>query len=154
MFSMNQNNILIALAIFFVWLIALEVRQYMLQKRLADIFKGKKAKDLESLMKNIADDLGVSGKKIADITGRIKELENFSPSTVQKIATIRFNPFKDTGGDQSFSVALLDGKNNGVVISSFYGREGSRTFAKPIEKGTSKYELLAEEKEAIKKATS
>jgi len=154
MLSMNQNILFVVIAIFFAWFVALEVRHFILQKRIAEIFKGKKAKDLESLMKTIAEELEISGKKVAELAERISGLEDFSPRAVQRIATVRFNPYKDTGGDQSFSVALLDGKSNGVVISSFYTREGSRTFAKPIEKGTSKYELLKEEKEAIKKATS
>ena len=57
------------------------------------------------------------------------------------------------GGDQSFSVALLDGENSGVVISALHTREGNRVYAKPVEKGKAvKYPLTEEEQEAIKKA--
>ena len=65
---------------------------------------------------------------------------------------VRFNPFSDVGGDQSFSLALLDKRNNGIVITSLYAREGSRVFGKPIENGLSPHSLSEEEKEAIKKA--
>jgi len=71
---------------------------------------------------------------------------------VQKVGVVRFNPFKDIGGDQSFSIALLDEEDNGLVITSLYGREGNRVYAKPIEGGQSKYQLSDEEKEAISRA--
>jgi hypothetical protein len=76
----------------------------------------------------------------------LKEKEKFN---IQKVGIVRFNPFKDTGGNQSFSVALLDGKDDGVVITSLYTREGNRVFAKPIKNGNSEFLLLEEEKEAI-----
>lgn len=81
-----------------------------------------------------------------------KDLENFkkeSKFSVQKIGIVRFNPFKEIGGDQSFSVALLDGNDSGIVITSLYSREGNRVYGKPIEAGSSKYLLSEEEKQAI-----
>jgi len=86
-----------------------------------------------------------------------KELENLKKEntfTIQKVGIIRFNPFKEIGGDQSFSVALLDGNNDGIVITSLYTREGNRVYGKPIKKGFSEYILSGEEKEAINKALS
>jgi hypothetical protein len=72
---------------------------------------------------------------------------------VHKVGVVRFNPFKDLGGDQSFSIALLDGENNGVVVSSLHTREGNRVYAKPVELGKAvKHPLTEEEQEAIKKA--
>ncbi len=70
-------------------------------------------------------------------------------SCVQKVKVIRFNAFTDTGSDLSYSVALLDENDNGVVLSSIYGREDNRTYAKPIENGKSKYLLSDEEKQAL-----
>ena len=65
---------------------------------------------------------------------------------------MRFNPFSDTGGDQSFSIALLDGAGDGLVISSLFGRSETRVFAKPVQGGQSKYTLTDEEQEAIQLA--
>ncbi len=84
-----------------------------------------------------------------------KELENLkkeSKFSVQKVGVIRFNPFKNLGGNQSFSVALLDGNNDGIVITSFYSRDGNRIFGKPIRKGHSSHVLSEEEKKAIESA--
>lgn len=84
-----------------------------------------------------------------------KELENLkreSKFSVQKVGVVRFNPFKNLGGNQSFSVALLDGNNDGIVITSFYNRNGNRIFGKPIKKGRSHHILSGEEKKAIETA--
>ena len=86
-----------------------------------------------------------------------EELENLkkeSKFSVQKIGIVRFNPFSEVGGDQSFSIALLDGNDNGVVITSLYTREGNRVYGKPIKNGRSEYSLSNEEKEVIEKAKS
>ena len=84
-----------------------------------------------------------------------QELENLkkeSKFSVQKVGIVRFNPFSEVGGDQSFSIALLDGNNNGIVITSLYSREGNRVYGKPIKAGVSEYSLSEEEKQAIEKA--
>ncbi|PIZ89905.1 MAG: hypothetical protein COX88_01150 [Candidatus Nealsonbacteria bacterium CG_4_10_14_0_2_um_filter_35_20] len=80
------------------------------------------------------------------------KIEKEHPSAFQKLGIVRFNPFKEMGGDQSFSLALLDKEDNGLLITSLYTREGNRVFAKPLVKGISKYQLSEEEKEAIRKA--
>lgn len=72
--------------------------------------------------------------------------------SVQKVGMVRFNPFSEVGGDQSFSVALLDGSNNGIVITSLYIREGNRVYGKPVNNGQSKYQLSDEENKAVEKA--
>ncbi len=88
-------------------------------------------------------------KKISEELENLKEENKFS---VQKVGIIRFNPFKDLGGNQSFSIALLDGNNDGVVITSFYSRDGNRVFGKPIKKGRSQHVLSEEEEKAIERA--
>jgi len=65
------------------------------------------------------------------------------------LGVVRFNPFSDVGGDQSFAIALVDGHGNGVVISSLYGRHDIKVYAKPLKKWESEYTLTDEEKQAI-----
>lgn len=84
-----------------------------------------------------------------------KELKDFKKQSnlfVQKVGIVRFNPFREIGGDQSFSIALLDAQDNGIVLTSLYSRAGNRVYAKPVEQGISKYQLSEEEKKAIKQA--
>ncbi len=93
-------------------------------------------------------------KNVKKILKWNEDLQKICDISVQKVGVVRFNPFKDTGGDQSFIIALLDSNNKGVVLSSLYTREGTRVYTKPIEKGGSTYHLSKEEKEAIAKAIS
>ncbi len=70
--------------------------------------------------------------------------------SLQHIGMVRFNPFDDTGSDQSFAIALLDDRRDGVVISSLHGRANTRIFAKPVADGSSPHNLSDEETEAIR----
>lgn len=73
---------------------------------------------------------------------------------ISRIAVIRFNPFREVGGDQSFTISFLDEENNGVVVTSHYLHDSTRVYAKSIKNGTSEYSLSEEEKQAIEKAHS
>jgi len=91
-------------------------------------------------------------KNFEKISGELEKIKRGNLSNFQKIGIIRFNPFKEVGSDQSFSVAILDGNDNGIVITSLYTREESRVYGKPIKGGFSEYNLSEEEKQAIEKA--
>jgi len=111
-------------------------------------FFKKKKKEPENLKEILSQfkDLKEDFEKI------LKELESLKKENefnIQKVGIVRFNPFKEIGGDQSFSIALLDGNDDGVVITSLYSREGNRVYGKPIKGGQSEYLLSGEEKEAI-----
>lgn len=83
----------------------------------------------------------------------ITKLEEEEKTHFQKIGIVRFNPFSDTGGSQSFTMALLDKEDNGVVMTSLYARTGNRWYIKSIKDGSGKdVELSREEKAAIKQA--
>jgi transcriptional antiterminator Rof (Rho-off) len=82
-----------------------------------------------------------------------KKLSSITALSLQKISMVRFNPFGDVGGDQSFSLAMLDGHDSGLILTSIHGRGGTRVYAKPVDLGKSKYSLSAEEKKALSQAT-
>ncbi len=103
-------------------------------------------------LKEVLEYLKKLEKEQEDISHSLEDLKKESRKNLRKVSVVRFNPFKEIGGDQSFSIALLDADNNGFVITSHYHREMNRIYAKPIENGTSKYQLSEEEKEAINKA--
>lgn len=77
-------------------------------------------------------------------------LEVRSRGSLQHVGLVRFNPFEDTGSDQSFAIALLDDRRDGIVLSSLHGRGQTRVFAKPVEGGESKHTLSDEEAQAIR----
>lgn len=89
---------------------------------------------------------------LREAEARLGRLEQALLGTVSHVGLVRFNAFRDTGSDLSFSLALLDGKHNGVVLTSLYGRDEGRVYAKPISGGTSVHPLSNEEKRAIAEA--
>jgi Protein of unknown function (DUF4446) len=97
--------------------------------------------------------------RVEQVRGRLGEidaaqavLEHRSQTSIQHVGLVRFNPFEDTGSDQSFALALLDDRRDGVVISSLHGRTNTRLFAKPVEGGASSHALSDEEAQAIREA--
>jgi hypothetical protein len=72
---------------------------------------------------------------------------------IQRIGLVRFNPFSDTGGSQSFTLSLLDGHDNGLVMTSLYARTGNRWYIKEVRSGKGKeFVLSKEEQAAVQKA--
>jgi hypothetical protein len=115
-----------------------------------DFFK-KRKKEPKS-MKEVTAVLKELEKKVNELSKKLKNLREKDKLSLQKIAMVRFNPFSEIGGNQSFCVALLDENDDGLVITSLYSREGNRVYGKPVKKGKSSYPLSEEEKSAIKKA--
>ena len=113
-----------------------------------NFFKKKEPENFQEILSRFKD-LKENLEKLSQELEKLKKESKFS---IQKTGIVRFNPFSEIGGNQSFSIALLDGKNNGLVITSLYTREGNRIYAKPIKDCHSEYLLSKEEKEAIEKA--
>lgn len=82
----------------------------------------------------------------------IRELAKEGLGHTQKIALLRYNPYGDTGGDQSFSIAMLDGMKSGFVLTSLHTRAGTRVYAKSIAKGACDHKLSKEEAQVIEQA--
>lgn len=127
-------------------------RQQRLLRRYRQLLNGQADTDLEGILLAQGGAQEALEGEIKTLERRVASLEVHVLKTVHRFAVVRFNAFPDTGSDQSFAIALLDASNNGVVISSLYGRTESRTYAKPIKEGTSVYALTDEERQAIAKA--
>ncbi len=108
----------------------------------------KEPKDLKEVLNSFRG-LKENFEKLSQEIEKIKKDQVLS---VQKISIVRFNPFSEVGSDQSFSIAILDGNNDGVVVSSLFTRNDDRVYGKPVKAGTSEYQLSEEEKTVIKKA--
>lgn len=144
--------ILAAIFLIFTGLVFLFLRFQKMWKRYRLFFAGPQANDLEEVITAEIQRLAKTEKTVEKIIEKLKAVDRMAHYGIQKVGVIRFNPFQNTGGDQSFAVALLDAHDNGIVISSLFGRESLRIYAKPVEKGDSSYPLSDEEKEAIKRA--
>lgn len=107
-------------------------------------------KSLEDAINTIFHGLDELHKMNSSVDERVGALETKNIKNIQRVSMKRFNPFGDTGGNQSFSMALLDGNNDGVVFSSLHGRSGTRIYAKPVKSGKQEeHELSAEEQDVI-----
>jgi len=127
----------------------LAFRLVALEFRLRKFFAGKRAKDLEGVMAEISEKLEKINALNEETEKYLKTVEERLQNSIQKVGMVRFNPFENSGSNQSFAIALLDEKGNGVVISSLYSREKVNVYAKPISGRQSEYALSKEEKEAI-----
>lgn len=151
--NFNQS-IIILIGATAIWLTFLTILFYKCHVSLTKLTKGITKKDLRTILEKLLKD---SDKQTKDVKGLIKAAEGLKKENldnIQKVGLVRYNPFAETGGDQSFCLSLLDGNDSGLVISSLHSRDTTRIYAKPVKKGkqTAGYDLSTEEKQAIKKA--
>jgi hypothetical protein len=151
---LNDNLIVlfVLLAGFIVLTILLLAWVLLLRKKMRIFLKGAKVLDMEEVVTEQTKVIKEIKRDIKKLSQWNADLQKICDIAITKVGVVRFNPFKDTGGDQSFAIALLDSDNNGLVISSLYTREGTRVYTKPINNGKSSYNLSDEEQEAIAKA--
>ncbi len=88
--------------------------------------------------------------RMAEMEAMHALIDERTKRSLQHIGMVRYNPFDDTGSDQSFAIALLDDRRDGVVLSSLHGRANTRIFAKPVAAGVSAHNLSEEEAQAIR----
>ena len=151
-----QSTILLALAavvlLLLVWVALLQRSEARLRSRLRRVLTGGETTSLDQILDQQVQRLdGLSGRLDA-LTKLHHELEAITQRAIQKVGVVRYNPFSDAGGDQSFAIALLDAEGNGLVVSSLHSRTETRVFAKPVRAGRSTYSLSDEEQQAVKKA--
>ena len=141
---------IVALAIFFVWLVILTIIFLQLRKHYNSLTHGSHQRNLQTILESLLKEVDVTKKDIALISEKCDKIEKDGMLHIQKIGLLRFNPFKDTGGDQSFILALVDATDTGVVISGLYSRTGTRWYAKKVVAGKGlEHELSTEEKKAL-----
>jgi len=142
----------VVLLVFLIWNICLSHNLSKIKKRTRSFFASSKAKDLEEIIYKQIKKTNEVDSEIKKIIEDNKKIKSNLLQCVQKVGVVRFNPFGDVGGNQSFVIALLDNSLSGVIIQSLYSRDGVRVYSKEIKEGKSEYALGKEEKEAIKMA--
>ncbi len=108
--------------------------------------------NLEAVLAAHVHDVRLATTKVEETDALARRLERASRTHVQRVGFLRFNPFRDAGGDQSFAVVLADQEGNGVVLSSLHGRDVTRVYGKSLVAWESAYTLTDEERQAIMKA--
>jgi len=148
----GQLNLILFGVIFF-WLVFLTVIFYNLYSHYQKLTKGITKKELKSILEELLKNFEKEAVRTDELIKEVQKLRGENVYNIQKMGLVRFNPFAETGGNQSFSLALLDGEDSGLVVTSLHSREITRIYAKPVKKQKADgYELSAEEKQAIKNA--
>lgn len=154
--NVNQEYIMFGLLLLviieLIWILSLNIRLSNITKSYKQLTRGRRGEDIEELLSSYLNTVEENVGKISDFEERMKKLEKRTELSLQKVGIVRYNAFSEMGSDQSFSLALLDQNDDGFVITGIFGREDTVTYAKPIERGTSRYPLSAEEIQAIDRA--
>jgi len=144
----------LGLAVLLLLLLALvqgrEVRR--LRRRLDGLTRGAHGSSLDGVLEAQVDKVYALARELDELSARSAMLESSGRRAIQRVGLVRFNPFEDTGGNQSFALALTDATGNGFVVSSLHTRTGTRVYAKAIADGRSDGALSEEETEALRRA--
>jgi len=139
----------LALAVAVVGLIR---RVRKLGRRLEALTQGSDDASLEAVLGQSLERVRKAVGEVDTLAARTAVVERDLLSAFGRVGLVRFNPFEDTGGNQSFALALLDGRGDGFVVSSLHARAGTRVYAKAIAGGTTEAALSDEESEALRQA--
>ncbi len=123
-----------------------------LRRRLDGLTRGETGRSLEAILDAHLDKVFQVSRELDELAARASTVEATTRGSFQRIGLVRFNPFEETGGNQSFALALLDGNGHGVVLTSLHARAGTRVYAKALTAGRSDAALSAEESDAVRQA--
>lgn len=154
----NMPFLVMIMAIVMLIMLGIMIKQawtlsYM-KKRYRKMMSGVDGDNLERLLMGHIDEVHHVVEENQRLDAEYHRIDELLQQAVTRVGMVRFRAFEDMGSDLSYAVALLDANNNGVVLSSIFGREDSRSYAKPIVGGKSTYPMTNEEEEALKEAMS
>lgn len=143
----------LAAGIFFVWAAVLSFLIWKQNNFLKSLFPRSGERDIRRKFEEILGEVNKFKLDLGGLEKKVLELDRKGFSHIQRVELLRFNPYNDTGGDQSFVLTLLDDKGNGIVVTSLHARSGTRIFAKEVILGRAgKHKFSQEEEKAVKKA--
>jgi len=154
----NQNisfivmGLLIIILLLFIIVVSLISSTKKLEKKYRRLMRGSNNKNLEELINSKLDEIDNASARADEAINECKVIKEEIKGCVNKVAIMRYKAFPDVGSDLSFSIAILDSYNDGVLISGIYSRQDSITYAKPVDKGISRYELSGEESYVLNEA--
>lgn len=145
--------LVVVIFILFLLYIANVIKLSKLRKSYKEFMKRLgNGNNLEEMLKKYIQSVDKVEEENKSLANYCRQIDQNMGKCLQKVGIVRYNAFQDTGSDLSFTLALLDENNNGVVLNGIYSREMSNIYAKPVENGKSLNTLSEEEKEAIRKA--
>lgn len=135
--------------VFFIWLLILTFLILRQGSFFKDLFPKDNSRDIRNKFKEVLEAISGFEKNNEILENRLTGFKKDSLENYSKMAVLKYNPYNDTGGDQSFSLVLLNGKMDGVLITSLHSRGSTRIYLKNIKSGKSELELSKEETKAL-----
>lgn len=142
----------VAVVVLAVVTVLLYRRTTALAARMEAITRGSDGKSLEAVLDAHIDKVYSVARDVGNLDGRTAVLEAAQRKALARVGLVRFNPFEDTGGNQSFALAVLDANGDGWIVSSLHSRQATRVYGKAISSGRAESQLSAEEDEALRQA--
>ena len=143
----------VILTFLFLWVSILTFVVFKMRASYVNISKDGKKDSVVALVNEVLEKENKNQKILDQLVAAYDKINKEGSTHIQKIGLVRFNPFKDTGGDQSFILALVDAEDTGVIISSLHTRTGTRWYAKSIVRGKgTEYDLSDDEIKALRGA--
>jgi hypothetical protein len=143
----------VLLGVAVLWILDLQGRLRRLEERFENMFSADEDEaSLEGALGQLTARFSKLTARTERLVARAQHTDRTLLHTVQGVGLVRYSAFEDTGGDQSFSLALVDGEGNGAVVSALYGRDATRVYAKPIDEWRSPRSLTGEEQQALTRA--
>ena len=143
---------LVAAVVLAVLVAVLWRRSSALAARFDAITRGETGQSLEAVLDAHIDKVYTVAREVDTLAGRTATLEAAERKALARVGLVRFNPFEDTGGNQSFALAVMDANNDGWIVSSLHTRTATRVYAKGITGGKPEAQLSTEETEALRQA--
>ena len=135
-----------------LWLFALTLAYAWILRLFLRLTGKVKGENLQKVLEAVLEGEALNAKQLSALKVELGRLEEAGRWHIQKVGIVRFNPFKEIGGEHSFSLALLDGRDTGIVLTGIHTRERTRIYTKQIKNGKCEFELSSEEKRALIKA--
>lgn len=147
--------IALAVAVLLIALLALVLVRRIrgLRRRLDGLTRGSDERSLEAILDAHIDKVFAVSRDLDELAARTALAEAAGRRAFQRVGLVRYNPYEDTGGNQSFALAMLDAQGDGVLLNSLHTRNGTRVYAKTLSAGRADAALSNEEAEALRQAT-
>lgn len=147
-----MGGLLVVVLVLVLAIAVLARRLGRLGRRLESLTRGSDEQSLEAVLGSHLERVRKVVSDVDQVAARTAVIEKDLQASFGRAGLVRFNPFEDTGGNQSFAIALLDGRGDGFIVSSLHARTGTRLYAKAIARGASEAALSDEEAEALGQA--
>lgn len=150
---MYSDGVLILGVLILIWLLGLTFAIWQSRNFLQSLFPKSGERDIRKKFEEMSKMTVDFNKRLSNFDQQLSRVEKDGLRHIQQVELLRFNPYNDTGGDQSFAATLLDKSGNGLVLTSLHARAGTRVFAKPVKGGKAlKYQFSQEEETVVRKA--